>query len=189
KVLPPAQFTVTPPTNYPPLPDLTAVINVEGRWGAGVCEDLKSANQAGIYLNSDLTVPASVTPPWDTFAYDGNRVFKEMAERLDGVTGGTWQANHNYVIGDLIVADGFTHVVYAPGKSGSTPPTFNQQPTGKTPDHGMTWINAGNAQYWTNCSAIIGMQYVNWAMNVARWHGTNEWNIFPWGMYLDFLRQ
>jgi hypothetical protein len=112
-----------------------------------------------------------------------------LAGRFDGVTGGTWQANHNYSIGDVIVNGGFTQVVYAPGKSGSNPPDFKSQPTGLTKDWGMTWINAGNAQYWTDCSEVIGMQYLNWAVNIAKWAGTDEWNIFPWGMYMDFLRQ
>jgi hypothetical protein len=188
-VNPPAQFTVTAPTTFPPIPNLAGATDVAGRWGASVCEKLKSGNQAGLFLNGNLTVASSEYPPWDTFAYDGNRVFKETADRLDGVTGGTWQPNHNYVKGDIIVSGGFTQVVYSPGKSGANPPNFNSYPTGLTMDWGMTWINAGNKQYWTDCSEVIGMQYLNWAVNVAKWAGTGEWNIFPWGMYMDFLRQ
>jgi len=53
----------------------------------------------------------------------------------------------------------------------------------------LIWINAGNKEYWTECSEIVGMQYLNWAVNAPKWNGTNEWNIFPWGMYMDYLRQ
>ncbi len=56
-------------------------------------------------------------------------------------------------------------------------------------DWGTSWINAGNKSYWTKCSEIIAMQYLNWAVNAPKWDGTSEWNIFPWGMYMDFLRQ
>ena len=188
-VVPPAQFTVTAPTTFPPIPNLAGATFVAARWGPGICEMLKSSNQAGIYLNADLTSSASIEDPWDIFTYDGNRVFKETAERLDGVTGGTWQPNHQYSLGDLIANGGFEQIVASPGKSGANPPSFNSQPGGYTMDWGLTWINAGNKQYWTDCSEIIGMQYLNWAVNVARWAGTEEWNIFPWGMYMDFLRQ
>ena len=188
-VVAPAQFTATAPTTFPPIPNLAAEIFVAGRWGPGICELLKSKNQAGIYLNADLTAQASEFDPWDIFAYDGNRVFKDTATRLDGITGGAWQPSHNYSDGDLIVNGGFTQVVVSPGKSGANPPNFSSQPGGFTTDWGLTWINAGNKDYWTDCSEIIGMQYLNWAMNVAKWAGTDEWNIFPWGMYMDFLRQ
>jgi hypothetical protein len=130
-----------------------------------------------------------VTEPWALYAYDGNRVFKETAERFDGVSGGQWQPNHQYTKGDLIVTGGYTQVVISDGKSGATPPQFSSTVGDKTQDWGLNWINAGNKDYWTKCSEIIGIQYLNWAVNVPKWAGTNEWNIFPWGMYMDFLRQ
>lgn len=185
----PAQFTVTAPTVFPPIPNLTGATFVAGAFGPGLCENVKSNNQAGFYLNADLTAESSNDDPWDTYTYDGNRVFKETAERLDGVTGGTWQPSHDYSNGDIIVSGGFTQMVRSPGKSGANPPNFNSQPGGYTLDWGLTWINSGNKEYWTECSEIVGQQYLNWAVNVARWAGTQEWNIFPWGMYMDFLRQ
>ncbi len=95
-VIPPAQFTVTPPTNFPPIPNYGLAIATAGQWGTNSCEAFKSANQQGIYLNTDLTTDASVNDPWDIFTYDGNRIFKEEGDRFDGVTGGSWQPHHAY---------------------------------------------------------------------------------------------
>ncbi|MFZ0705789.1 MAG: fibronectin type III domain-containing protein [Candidatus Korobacteraceae bacterium] len=185
----PPQFTVTPPTVFPPIPNLVGATYTAGTAGTTLCEALKNNNQAGLYLNADLGADVSNYSPWDIYSYDGNRVFKETAERLDGVTGGTWQPDHQYTKGDIIVSGGFTQMVYSSGKSGDNPPTFNSQPGGYTPDWGLTWINAANKEYYTECSETIGMQYLNWAVNVAKWSDTQEWNIFPWGMYMDYLRQ
>ena len=185
----PAQFQVTAPTEFPPIPRWKDIIFKAARFGPVSCEQLKTANSKGIYLNGDFGPTGSNYDPWDSYTYDGNRVYKETAERFDGVTGGQWQPNHQYVPGDLIVVNGYTQVAISAGKSGSGRPSFNGIPGATTGDWGMTWINAGNKDYWTKCSAIIGMQYLNWAVNVANWQGTNEWNIFPWGMYMDYRRQ
>ena len=188
-VNPPAQFQVTAPTNFPPIPNLLGATFTAARFGPGICNMLTTFNQQGVYLNANFTSTSSNDEPWDIYTYDGNRVFKETAGRLDGVTGGAWQPSHYYSIGDIIVNGGFTYMANSAGQSGANPPPFSLQPGAFTQDWGMTWINAGNAQYWTNCSETIGMQYLNWAVNVARWAGTEQWNIFPWGMYMDFLRQ
>ncbi len=58
-----------------------------------------------------------------------------------------------------------------------------------TTDNNFAWVNAGNKAYWNACSEILGMQYLNWAVNIEKFNLTQEWNIFPWGMYMDYLRQ
>ena len=189
-VLPPAQFTITPPTTYPPIPNLNQAVAIGGQWGPYQCEQFKSWNQQGIYLNSDLTVYASVNDMWDIYTYDGNRVYKEGGDRFDGVSGGTWQPHHAYNVGDVITFNGNNQVVVKAGYSADFIPPFNPQPSGLTPDHnGLMWANAGNKAYWNACSEIIGTQYLNWADNIAKFTTTKEWNIFPWGMYMDFQRQ
>ncbi len=188
-VMPPPQFKVTAPTNFPPIPNWNRAIFNAAKWGPQSCENLKTANSQGTYLNADFNVLSSNNDPWDIYTYDGNRVFKETAERFDGVTGDQWQPNHAYNPGDLIVANGFTQVNISPGNSGANPPSFNPIPGGQTLDWGTSWTNAGNTNYWTQCSELVGMQYLNWAVNVAKWQGTAEWNIFPWGMYMDYVRQ
>ncbi len=189
-VAPPPQFKVTAPTTFPTIPNWNNVIFNAAKWGPPSCEQLKTANRTnGIYLNASFSATGSNIDPWDSYTYDGNRVFKETGERFDGVTGAHWQPNHAYVPGDLIVVNGFTQVNIAPGNSGANPPAFNPVPGGTTLDWGTSWINAGNTDYWKQCSEIVGMQYLNWAVNVPRWQGTDEWNIFPWGMYMDYLRQ
>ncbi len=185
----PPQFTVTAPTTFPPIPTWNNVVLNAGKWGPPSCEQLKTANQAGMYLNGTFSPTGSNQDPWDSYTYDGNRVFKQMGDWLDGVTGAQWQPNHAYAAGDLIVANGFTQVNIAAGNSGANPPAFNPVPGKTTLDWGTTWTNAGNAAYWTACSEIFGMQYLNWAMNVAKSEGTEEYDVFPWGMYMDFLRQ
>ncbi len=185
----PAQFKVTGPTTFPPIPNYSRAIFTAARWGPLSCESLKQANNAGIYLNGDFNAISSNTDPWDTYTYDGNRVYKETGDQFDGVTGGQWQPNHAYSTGDLIVTGGYTQVNVSPGNSGANPPLFNPTPGQQTKDWGTSWINAGNKNYWTQCSEIMGMQYLNWAVNVAKWAGTAEWNLFPWGMYMDYLRQ
>ncbi len=188
-VNPPAQFTVTAPTTYPPIPQWNSAVFNAARWGPLSCENLKTNNSAGVFLNADFNSLSSNNDPWDTYAYDGNRVFKQIGDWLDGVTGGQWQPNHSYVPGDLIISGGYTQVNISPGKSGANPPSFNPVPGQSTADWGTSWINAGNTDYWTKCSEVIGMQYLNWAVSVPKWKGTDEWNIFPWGMYMDYLRQ
>ena len=160
-----------------------------GKFGPPSCKQLTDANSAGTYLNADFSASGSNVDPWDTYTYDGNRVFKEIGDWLDGVTGAQWQANHAYVLGDLIVANGFTQVNISAGNSGANPPAFNPVLGQTTTDGHTTWTNAGNTDYWTKCSETVGMQYLNWAVSVPKWIGTGEWNIFPWGMYMDFLRQ
>jgi hypothetical protein len=191
-IVPPAQFKVTAPTSFPPIPNYSRAIFTAAKWGPQMCSNLMQANSQGIYLNADFNANSSNSEApgyWDTYTYDGNRVFKETGERFDGVTGGQWQPNHAYSPGDLIVANGYTQVNISPGNSGSNPPAFNPNPGGTTLDWGTSWTNAGNKAYWTQCSEIIGMQYLNWAVSVAKWAGSDEWNIFPWGMYMDYLRQ
>ena len=188
-VYPPAQFNVTAPTNFPPIPNYRRSVFIAAKYGPMNCESWKTSNQAGIYLNANFNATSANTDPWDIYTYDGNRVFKETAERLDGVTGDQWQPNHAYNSGDLIVTGGYTQVAMSPGNSGATPPDFNPVVGGQTHDWGMYWGNAGNKDYYTKCSEIVGTQYLNWAVNIAKWNGTDEWNIFPWGMYMDFLRQ
>jgi hypothetical protein len=189
-VVPPPQFTVTHPTTFPPIPTWNNVVFNAGNWGPPSCEQLKTANNTnGQYLNASFNALGSNADPWDSYTYDGNRVFKQIGDWLDGVTGAQWQPNHAYNPGDLIVANGFTQINYSGGNSGSNPPSFNPVPGGITMDWGTSWTNAGNTAYWTQCSEIVGMQYLNWAVNVPKWTGTDEWNIFPWGMYMDFLRQ
>jgi hypothetical protein len=185
----PPRFKVTAPTSFPPIPNYVGAIYTAGRWGALVCNRLTAANAQGIYLNTNLSVGTSEWNPWNTYTYDGNRVFKYMSELFDGVTGGQWQPNHSYSVGDTIVYGGYTQVVTYAGTSGNSPPPFTSNPGDYIRDGSAFWSNAGNKQYWTNCSETIGMQYLNWALNVAKWTYTNEWNIFPWGMYMDFLRQ
>ena len=188
-VAPPAQFKVTAPTTFPPIPNWKQAVFNAGQWGPPSCEQLKTADSGGIYLNADFNSAGSNQDPWDSYTYDGNRVFKQIGDWLDGVTGAQWQPNHAYVPGDLIVANGFTQVNVSPGNSGSTPPSFNLVPGQTTHDWGTTWSNAGNTAYWNQCSEIVGMQYLNWAVNVPKWAGTTEHDIFPWGMYMDFQRQ
>jgi hypothetical protein len=188
-VVPPAQFKVTAPTTFPPIPNYKGAIFTEGRRAPEICEMVKSNNQAGIYLNADFNTTSSNSDPWDVYAYDGNRVFKETANRFDGITGDQWQPGYQYVDGDLVVSGGYSQVVIAPGKSGANAPSFSSIPGTSTQDWGVTWYNAGNTNYWNQCSEIAGVQYLNWALNVPKWTGTQEWNIFPWGMYMDFLRQ
>lgn len=188
-VLPQPQFQVTPATNFPPIPGVDDARFIAAKWGAGKCELLKTNNQAGIWLNSDFTHDASIYEPWSIFNYDGNRVFKDTAERFDGITGGQWQPNHQYAQGDMIATGGYNQVALYSGNSGATPPDFNPSVGQQTHDWGITWINTGNRDYWTKCSEIIGMQYLNWAVNIPKWSSTAEFNIFPWGTYLDFLRQ
>ena len=188
-VYPTPQFSVTAPTNFPAIPNWKDIIFKAAKFGPQNCNQLITANAGGTYLNADFGSPGSNQDPWDSYTYDGNRVYKETAERFDGVTGGQWQPNYSYVPGDLIVANGFTQVNIAGGKSGANPPAFSPIPGMNTGDWGTTWTNAGNKDYWTQCSEILGMQYLNWAVNVPKWQGTAEWNIFPWGMYMDYLRQ
>ncbi len=189
-VKPTPQFTVTPPTTFPPIPNYNAAINVAGKFGASECEQLKTMNQAGEFLNGDLTVATSVNDPWDIYTYDGNRVFKEMGDRFDGVTGPAWQPHHAYNQGDYIVIDGYDQVATQAGNTGNFTAGFSNQPGQTTQDNGtLVWTNAGNKAYWNACSEIVGTQYLNWAVNVPNWSATAEWNIFPWGMYMDFLRQ
>jgi hypothetical protein len=191
-VLPPAQFTVTPPTNFPPIPNWNKVVFNAAKWGPPSCQQLQTANNnynTIIYMNADFTSAGSNQDPWDTYTYDGSRVFKQIGDWLDGVAGPQWQPNHAYNTGDLIVANGFTQVNISAGNSGATQPSFNPAPGGNTADWGTTWTNAGNTAYWNQCSEVVGIQYLNWAVNEPKWQGTAEWNIFPWGMYMDFLRQ
>ncbi len=188
-VAPPPQFRVTAPTTFPPIPNWNRVVLNAGKFGPPSCKSLTDANSAGTFLNADFNSLSSNNPPWDIYAYDGNRVYKQIGDWLDGVTGAQWQPSHAYTTGDLIVTGGYTQIAVSSGKSGSNPPMFDPTPGNTTHDWGMTWSNAGNTAYWNQCSAIVGMQYLNWAMNVAKWTGTEEWNIFPWGMYMDYLRQ
>ena len=188
-ILAPAQFKVTAPTSFPPIPNWNKAVLNAGKWGPPSCNQLTDANSAGTYLNADFGAAAANLDPWDSYTYDGNRVFKQIGDWLDGVTGAQWQPNHAYVQGDLIVANGFTQVVISAGNSGPNPPSFNPVVGQTTTDYRTTWTNAGNTAYWTKCSETVGMQYLNWAVNAPKWSGTAEWNIFPWGMYMDYLRQ
>ncbi len=189
-VKPPAQFTVTPPTTFPPIPNYNVAIAFAAQWAPQSCEQLKSANQQGTYLNGDLTSATSLNDPWDIYTYDGNRVFKEMGDRFDGVTGAQWQRRHAYAIGDTLSIHGYNQVAISAGNTGHIIPNFSSQPGDLTPDEGtLVWGNAGNKAYWNACSEIVGTQYLNWAVNIARWNGTKDWNVFPWGMYMDFQRQ
>ena len=189
-VLPPAQFTVTAPSNFPPIPKYSQAIASAAQWGTNSCETFKSSNQQGIYLNATLSQYASVNDPWDIYTYDGNRVFKEQGDRFDGVTGGSWQPHHAYNVGDVIAYNGYNQVVVQAGNTGDFTTNFSAQPGAVTNDSGtLMWVNAGNKAYWNACSEVLGMQYLNWAANIEKFDTTQEWNIFPWGMYMDFLRQ
>ena len=189
-VLPPAQFTVTAPTTFPPIPKYSQAIASAAQWGTNSCETFKSSNQQGMFLNANLSQYVSVNDPWDIYTYDGNRVFKEQGDRFDGVTGGSWQPHHAYNVGDVIAYDGYNQVVVQAGNTGDFTVNFSSQPGAMTNDNGtLVWVNAGNKAYWNACSEVLGMQYLNWAANIEKFDTTEEWNIFPWGMYMDFLRQ
>ncbi len=189
-VTPPAQFTITPPTTFPPIPNYNVAIAIAGQLGTVHCEQFKTSNQQGIYINSDLTAAAALNDPWDIFTYDGNRVFKEEGDRFDGITGLQWQTKHTYNLGDIIAFGGYNQVAITGGNTGDAIPNFSSQPGAMTNDNGtLVWVNAGNKAYWNACSEVLGMQYLNWAVNIAKFNNTEEWNIFPWGMYMDFLRQ
>ena len=100
------------------------------------------------------------------------------------------QQNHTYSLGDTIVSGGYTQVATVAGRSGLSTPAFNTMPNDlwhEAVPGGVTWTNGGNRTYWNACSQRVGMQYLNWAYSIARWNGTREWNIFPWGMYMDYF--
>jgi hypothetical protein len=75
------------------------------------------------------------------------------------------------------------------GTSGPHLPPFNPLPGYPTFDGSVGWTNAGNTTYWRDCSYNVGMQYLDWAYNIANFNTTSEWNVFLWGMYMDYLRQ
>jgi hypothetical protein len=189
-VLPPAQFTVTPPTSFPPIPNYNTAIATSARWATSECEVLKAGNQQGVFLNMDLWEEPSLEDPWDIYTFDGNRIFKEAGDRFDGVTGDSWQPHHAYNPGDVIALNGYNEVVVQAGNTGDFTVNFSSQPGALTNDNGtLVWVNAGNKAYWNACSGVLGTQYMNWAVNIPKFGSSAEWNVFPWGTYMDFLRQ
>ena len=81
-------------------------------------------------------------------------------------------------------------MVLQAGNTGDIVQNFGHQPGVQTIDNGtLVWVNAGNKAYWNACSEVLGMQYLNWELNIPKFAKSQEWNVFPWGTYMDFLRQ
>jgi hypothetical protein len=180
-------FTITPPTSFPSLPGYGTYVGTAATKSTYACGVMTAGLAAGLFNNHNFSSNDTSHDPWATFNYDGNRIFKQLADFF-GSASGTWQPTHNYNVGDWVTSGGFTQVVTVAGTSASHV-FFSPSPGLITLDGTVTWTNAGNTSYWRDCSYKVGMQYLDWAYNIATYNTTSEWNEFPWGMYMDYLRQ
>jgi hypothetical protein len=185
-------FTIVSSGYSLPLPNYGLYVATAATWGTYACGVLTAGNNAGVFLNQNMSPDNTHVDPYAVFNYDGNRIFKQLKDFF-GSALGTWASGHSYNLGDWVVSGGYTQVVTTAGTSGATTPPFSGTPGNTTADGtgtgAVTWTNAGNANYWRDCSSRVGMQYLDWAYNVANFSTTSEWNVFPWGMYMDYLRQ
>jgi hypothetical protein len=181
-------FTITNPSSFPTLPNYGKYVATSATWNTYACGVMNAGISDGIFLNGNMSATETTYDPWAVFNYDGNRIFKQLKDFFGSATR-TWQSLTSYSVGQWVVYNGYTQVVTTAGTSGSHTPMFSSSPGYPTIDGSVGWTNAGNTTYWRNCSYNVGMQYLDWAYNIANFNTTSEWNVFPWGMYMDFLRQ
>jgi hypothetical protein len=87
---------------------------------------------------------ADIPVTFSTAFADTNYTVSALLE----VTAPAWQANHLYAAGDAIIdPNGDLQVIFSPGTSGATIPTFLQQTGANTTDNSVTWVNQATQQF------------------------------------------